>query len=366
MRFPRQLYHRFSLCFLAAISCMLFSSETARTVAADDVQSQEKPLKIVFVGDVMLDGGPGHVVGNGGDPFAEAAKILRDADLSIGNVECAISRKGEPLVKSYTFLGKPDSIPLLKKYFSAVSVANNHSGDYGKEAFADELDIFDREKLPYFGGGRNLAGRPEAARSRKPRAEGGPPGLLRFPAEEFRGGRQNARHGVARRGRRAGRYPRGEIGRSRSGHSLFALGRRNGAGPERRAKSSRPKNDRRRRGRRHRLASARHANHRLLPRPADHLQPGQFRLRLFPEGSAGVVRLDRGAKFHRPPERGTEDPHRRTRPGRRPAFAAETGGKMRSPKNYISRLRKSVMAIDAISPPFHAWFFSYLNVRLTT
>jgi poly-gamma-glutamate synthesis protein (capsule biosynthesis protein) len=135
---------------------VLCSSDAIITNAADEVPSQEKPFKIVFVGDIMLDGGPGHVVGNGGDPFAEVGKILRGADLSIGNLECVISRKGEPLVKSYTFLGRPECIPLLKKYFSAVSVANNHSGDYGKEAFADQLDTFDREKLPYFGGGRNL------------------------------------------------------------------------------------------------------------------------------------------------------------------------------------------------------------------
>ena len=124
--------------------------------AAENDQSLENAIKMVFVGDVMLDGGPGHVIGNGGDPFAEAAKILQDADLSVANLECVISDKGEPLVKSYTFLGRPESIPLLKKYFSAVSLANNHSGDYGKEAFADQLDIFDKEKLPFFGGGKNL------------------------------------------------------------------------------------------------------------------------------------------------------------------------------------------------------------------
>jgi poly-gamma-glutamate synthesis protein (capsule biosynthesis protein) len=114
------------------------------------------PLKIVFAGDVMLDGGPGHVVGNGGDPFADVAKILRDADLAVCNLECAVSEKGEPLVKSYTFLGKPNSLPLLKKYFSAVSIANNHAGDYGKEAFADELRLLAEVKLPYFGGGKDI------------------------------------------------------------------------------------------------------------------------------------------------------------------------------------------------------------------
>jgi poly-gamma-glutamate synthesis protein (capsule biosynthesis protein) len=150
------LIMRSSRFFLAVVLGFLAPLLSANAMLADENSSEAKPLKIVFVGDVMLDGGPGHIIGNGGDPFAEVAKILLDADAGVANLECVISKKGAPLVKSYTFLGKPESIPLLKKYFSAVSIANNHSGDYGKEAFADQLDIFDREKLPYFGGGRNI------------------------------------------------------------------------------------------------------------------------------------------------------------------------------------------------------------------
>jgi poly-gamma-glutamate synthesis protein (capsule biosynthesis protein) len=47
-------------------------------------------------------------------------------------------------------------IPLLKKHFHALSVANNHSGDYGPEAFAEQCDLFDKAGVPYFGGGRDL------------------------------------------------------------------------------------------------------------------------------------------------------------------------------------------------------------------
>jgi poly-gamma-glutamate capsule biosynthesis protein CapA/YwtB (metallophosphatase superfamily) len=137
-------------------SVIALFSLVSHSAEAEDGRTNEERLRIVFAGDVMLDGGPGHVVGNGGDPFADVATILQGADLSVCNLECVISEKGEPLVKSYTFLGKPESIPLLKKYFSAVSVANNHSGDYGKEAFADELDLLEKAKLPYFGGGKNI------------------------------------------------------------------------------------------------------------------------------------------------------------------------------------------------------------------
>lgn len=37
--------------------------------------------------------------------------------------------------KPFTFRAHPRVIPLLKKYFSALSLANNHSGDYGPLAF---------------------------------------------------------------------------------------------------------------------------------------------------------------------------------------------------------------------------------------
>jgi poly-gamma-glutamate capsule biosynthesis protein CapA/YwtB (metallophosphatase superfamily) len=112
-------------------------------------------VRIVFVGDIMLDGGPGHVVTNGGDPFAATAPLLQDADLTVGNLECAITREGHAVDKPYTFKGTRKALPLLKKYFSAVSLANNHSGDWGKRGFADELTLLKETGLPWFGGGAN-------------------------------------------------------------------------------------------------------------------------------------------------------------------------------------------------------------------
>jgi poly-gamma-glutamate capsule biosynthesis protein CapA/YwtB (metallophosphatase superfamily) len=116
--------------------------------AADDVS-------LIFVGDIMLDGGPGHIVTNGGDPFAAVAPALRDADLTIGNLECAIVKYGHAEDKAYTFRSPERALPLLKKYFSAVSLANNHSGDWGKTGFKTELELLHETGLPFFGGGLN-------------------------------------------------------------------------------------------------------------------------------------------------------------------------------------------------------------------
>jgi hypothetical protein len=60
----------------------------------------------------MLDGGSGHIVTNGGDPFAGVASVLHDADLTIANLECAIVKKGHAVDKPYTFRGPQSALPL--------------------------------------------------------------------------------------------------------------------------------------------------------------------------------------------------------------------------------------------------------------
>lgn len=112
-------------------------------------------VRIVFAGDIMLDGGPGHIVTSGGDPFAKVATVLADADLTVGNLECAIVKEGHAVDKPFTFRGPEKALPLLKRYFSAVSLANNHSGDWGKHGFVTELELLRETGLPWFGGGAN-------------------------------------------------------------------------------------------------------------------------------------------------------------------------------------------------------------------
>lgn len=119
-------------------------------------------VKIVFVGDVMLDELPGERIAKGFDPFAEFADMFKSADLSIANLECAVGFKNQPKIKAmkedkpFTFMAHPRVLPLLKKHFNAVSLANNHSGDYGPAAFDGMLNHLDTAGVKYFGGGRNL------------------------------------------------------------------------------------------------------------------------------------------------------------------------------------------------------------------
>ncbi|MGH6645452.1 CapA family protein [Aquabacterium sp.] len=142
------LRHGLSMWWLTALLC-----GTASALA----EPSEPTVSIVFVGDVMLADHPGQRVKQGHDPFAPFARILKDADVRVANLECVVARSGKPVDKPYTFRAHPRVLPLLKRNVDAVSVANNHSGDFGRQAFAEMLDRMRQTGLPFFGGGRNLS-----------------------------------------------------------------------------------------------------------------------------------------------------------------------------------------------------------------
>lgn len=121
-------------------------------------RAAESTVSIVFMGDVMLAEQPGQQIKQGRDPFAPFARILAGADIRVANLECVVASKGKPIAdKPYTFKAHPRVIPVLKRHLDAVSLANNHSGDFGREAFAEMLGRLHQAGLPYFGGGRNLS-----------------------------------------------------------------------------------------------------------------------------------------------------------------------------------------------------------------
>ena len=123
---------------------------------AQDSQKPKESLRILFAGDIMLDNGPGNLVANGKDPFEACASLFEGIDLSIGNLECVLGRGGEMKLKPYVYRGAKDSPRFLKKYFHALSLANNHSLDFGPGGMVEMLAVLDREKIPNFGGGLNL------------------------------------------------------------------------------------------------------------------------------------------------------------------------------------------------------------------
>lgn len=112
-----------------------------------------------FVGDIMLDRGVKFSVNkNLGGDFDRLFELLGDSyknvDILFGNLEGPLSDKGVDKRNLYSFRMEPKTLESLKKAgFDIFSFANNHVGDWGKEAFDDTRWRLDVANIAYTGAG---------------------------------------------------------------------------------------------------------------------------------------------------------------------------------------------------------------------
>ena len=142
-------------CAFALIATLLSPAAMAQPMVMP--KPDATTVSLVFAGDIVLDDAAGALIESGGDPFASFASVFRSADVRIGNLECVVATTGSAGDKNFTFRAHPRVIPVLKRYFDAVGLANNHSGDFGREAFAEMLTLLKAKGLAQFGGGNNLS-----------------------------------------------------------------------------------------------------------------------------------------------------------------------------------------------------------------
>ncbi|HOQ17129.1 MAG TPA: CapA family protein [Defluviitaleaceae bacterium] len=125
------------------------------------IPEAEEPQKIViaFMGDVMMDSYIGDYIRDRGVdyPWEDVASITQAADLAVINLETSVSTRGSTKKpEGYGFRSHPDSLQgLVNSGIDLVSLANNHSLDFGEEAFNDTLDYLDQYGIAYVGGGKN-------------------------------------------------------------------------------------------------------------------------------------------------------------------------------------------------------------------
>jgi poly-gamma-glutamate capsule biosynthesis protein CapA/YwtB (metallophosphatase superfamily) len=114
-------------------------------------QTPPRPTKVTVVGDVML----GRRVA-GAAALRPLQRRLAAADLTLGNLESTLSQAGPPRQGDDSF-GAPPSVlhGLGAAGFDAVSLANNHTGDYGEEALLDTAALL-KGPVRSFGAGRSL------------------------------------------------------------------------------------------------------------------------------------------------------------------------------------------------------------------
>lgn len=89
-------------------------------------------------------------------PFEAVAPYLRDADLVYANLECPLSDCYPPPYKGTDFIAPSRTIEGIKACgIDVVSLANNHSTNFGAAAFTDTLELLERNGIAFVGGGRD-------------------------------------------------------------------------------------------------------------------------------------------------------------------------------------------------------------------
>jgi len=131
-----------------------------------DFVSQRKQLpqpttevSLIAVGDIMLSRTVASKIRARNDfnyPFRKVSDFLNDADITFGNLENPII-DGAPVAPfQMRFRADPGVEHALKKAgFDILSLANNHTPDYGAKGIKDTIDYLNKVGILSVGAGQN-------------------------------------------------------------------------------------------------------------------------------------------------------------------------------------------------------------------
>ncbi|MHB8894347.1 MAG: CapA family protein [Candidatus Geothermincolia bacterium] len=120
----------------------------------------QEQVSLTAVGDII----PGRTVAKmmalkGVDyPFGKIASCVKGADVVYGDLEAPLSDRVKPPYKGLDFIAPSSTIQGLKMLgLNIVSLANNHSTNFGTGALTDTITLLKNNGIKYAGGGMNLA-----------------------------------------------------------------------------------------------------------------------------------------------------------------------------------------------------------------
>ena len=129
------------------------SSTVTSPPPAPSPAAEPAAVTLAFAGDVHAEGPSGEAILSGLPSIRDA---LGGADVTVVNLETAVTDGGTPADKEFVFRAPASTLPALKEAgVDVVSLANNHGLDYGREGLTDTLAAARAAGLPLVGLGED-------------------------------------------------------------------------------------------------------------------------------------------------------------------------------------------------------------------
>ena len=135
-------------------------TEAPTEPATVPTEAPPEVFTLTFAGDCTLGTNPGmyyapwgfiKLVGEDyGYPFRNVLDYFENDDFSMVNLEGPLCDTGNPVVKKHTFRGPTAYVNILtQNSVEAVTLANNHTLDYGPNGYESTLATLDAAAMPY-------------------------------------------------------------------------------------------------------------------------------------------------------------------------------------------------------------------------
>jgi poly-gamma-glutamate capsule biosynthesis protein CapA/YwtB (metallophosphatase superfamily) len=123
--------------------------------AAPVPDAEAPPVTLAFGGDVHFEGVVRQRLSRDPDStFDPVSEVLSAADLAMVNLETAVTERGTPDPKQYTFRSPPTAFSAMSAAgIDVATLANNHGMDYGEVGLRDTLESAEEAGFPLVGAG---------------------------------------------------------------------------------------------------------------------------------------------------------------------------------------------------------------------
>src|SRR3989338_7795401 len=124
-----------------------------------ELPSTGEDVSLVAVGDISYSRGVERIVKKQKDinyPFLKIRDYLKNADIVFGNLETPITKGREISDFEMVFRSNPGTEQALKEAgFSVLSLANNHTPNFGEQGLSDTVSYLDSSGIKHVGAGIN-------------------------------------------------------------------------------------------------------------------------------------------------------------------------------------------------------------------